>query len=315
MCGTVFSHQSCPVETDHHGQVQYRHVVYDIVVCPLCESTVYIAERLQPVLCHSSGECHGVTLGDSHVEGSLRHLLHHDVQRASRRHRRRHSHDALVLSGEFEKRVSEHVLELCRFGAVLRLYALPCVEVEFARSMPDGGGLFSRCVSVSFYGVQMQQLRSFHLFQLAQRAHELHHVVSVEGSEIPYVHPLEDVLLMAYRRLQRIAQPYDAFASLVIEHTIGVQPFGSLISQFVVSLAGVEPQQILLHSAHAAVDAHIIVVEDDYHVVWRRRHVVESLESQSAAHRSIADYRHHVSVVVARLPGSHRHSERRRYGV
>ena len=155
----------------------------------LCAKALYILQKAAARPLPSSGECHGVTLGDSHVEGSLRHLLHHDVQRASCRHRRRHSHDALVLFSEFEKRVSEHVLELCRFGAVLRLYALPCVEVEFARSMPDGGGLFSRCVSVSFYGVQMQQLRSFHLFQLAQRAHELHHVVSVEGPEIPYVHP------------------------------------------------------------------------------------------------------------------------------
>ena len=80
MRSTVLANQSCPVEAEHHRQVQDGRIVNDIVVCPLGKCAVDITERQQTVLGHSCRECHGMSFRDTHIEGAVGHLLHHDIQ-------------------------------------------------------------------------------------------------------------------------------------------------------------------------------------------------------------------------------------------
>ena len=47
--------------------------------------------------------------------------------------------------------------------------------------------------------------------------------------------------------------------------------------------------EIMVHSSYTAVYAHIIVVQDDENVVRGRRSIVQSFESQTATHRTVAD--------------------------
>ena len=86
---------------------------------------------------------------------------------------------------------------------------------------------------------------------------------------------------MRERRLQGVVKAYDALATVVVEVAHGVQPLRRLVAQAVVRSVGVEIKKILLHTTNSTVDAHIVVVEHDKQVVGRRRHVVESLESES----------------------------------
>ena len=62
--------------------------------------------------------------------------------------------------------------------------------------MPYGGLVFCGLVAVPFLGVQVQQLRTFHVFQLAQQSHYLLDIMPVEWAEVADVHALEDVLLV-----------------------------------------------------------------------------------------------------------------------
>gem|GEM_PF-6359058 len=110
VCGSVLAHESSPVKTQHHGQTEQRHVVYDVVVGSLCERAVYVAERHESVLCHSCREGDGVSFGYAHVEHSVGHLLHHDAHGASGGHGGRYTHDVVVLPCQFEQGVSEDVL-------------------------------------------------------------------------------------------------------------------------------------------------------------------------------------------------------------
>ena len=91
--------------------------------------------------------------------------------------------------------------------------------------------------------------------------------MTVERTEVSDIHSLEDVLLMAQCRFQRIVQADDALLAVVVEVAFGVEPLRSLETKLVVSFIGVEVQKILLHASHGSVDAHIVVVEDDEHVV------------------------------------------------
>ena len=55
----------------------------------------------------------------------------------------------------------------------------------------------------------------------------------------------------------------------------------------------------MLHAAHTAVDAHIVVVEDDEEVIGGAADVVQPLEGQTAAHAAVADYGHDLPAVLA----------------
>ena len=315
VCWSVLSHESGAVETEHYGQVEYGGVVYDVVVGSLRERAVYVAERYESVLSHSAREGHGVPLGYAHVERPVRHRLHHDVHGASCGHGGRHPHYARIVLGKAQERLPEHVLIARRAPCGHGVEPLSRLGVELPRRVPYGGFLLGRLISLAFGGVEMQQFWTLHVFQLAQQAHHLRHVVPVERTEVAYVHSLEDVLLVAQRRLQRVVEPYDAFSPVVVEIALGVQPARHSVSQSVVCGVGVEVEQILLHSPHGAVNGHVVVVEDDEQVVWRRRHVVDALEGESSAHCPVAYHSHHMAVVVPRLLRRHSHAERSRDGV
>ena len=73
--------------------------------------------------------------------------------------------------------------------------------------------------------------------------------------------------------------------------------------------------QILLHTAHTAVDAHIIIVEDNQQIIGRIRCIVESFKGQAATHRSIAGHTHDMAVFLAFFESCNGHTECRRDGI
>ena len=96
------------------------------------------------------------------------------------------------------------------------------VGVELARRVPYRSRLLGRLVSLALHGVQMQKLRSAHVLQLIEYAHQFHHVVAVERTEVAYVHALEDVLLMSECRLDGVVQANEPLAAVVVEITFRV---------------------------------------------------------------------------------------------
>jgi len=64
----------------------------------------------------------------------------------------------------------------------------------------------------------------------------------------------------------------------------------------------------LLHAAHRTINAHVVVVQNDEHVVGRVAGVVETFEGQTAAHGAIADHGHYMAVHFALLQSGHGHT-------
>ena len=83
--------------------------------------------------------------------------------------------------------------------------------------MKDSRILFSRSIAFAFLRMQMQQSRPLHLLYPAQRPDQLHHIMSVLGTEVADIHSLEDILLIIQQRLQRIVETYNLLATLIIQ--------------------------------------------------------------------------------------------------
>ena len=209
-------------------------------------------------------------LGDTYVKCSFWHFLHHDVHRTSGRHGGCYAYYLRILLSQFQQGMTEHILIFLRFVRILVHDTLTSFGVEFSRSMPGGHVFLCWGIAMAFLGMQMQQLRTAHVLDLVQYAHQFLHVVPVERTEVTYVHTLKDVLLVRDGTLDGVGKTDDTLLTIVIEHTFAVQPARSLETQCIIRLVGAQIQQILLHATHRSVNRHVVVVQDDQQVVRTR---------------------------------------------
>ena len=274
VCGAIFAYQSATVDAEHHVEAADGHVVYDIVVGTLQERRVDVAEGYEPVLGHTSREGHCVALGNAYIEAAAGELLHHDVERAACGHGGGYAYDALVLLGQFEQRMSEHILETGRLALVVSLEALARLGVEQSGCMPLGGGLLGRGETSALDGVYVEHLGTVHILDGAQHAHQGDDVVPVHRAEVADVHSLKHVLLLGEERLHAVVESDETLAPAILHQTQFVEHLRKAVAPLVVAGCGGESQEVSLESAHRAVDGHLVVVEHDEHVVVALRHIV-----------------------------------------
>ena len=142
--------------------------MYQVIVCPLHERGVDIAERDHSFFRQSGGESHRVTFGYPDIEGPLRECLHHIDHGTSGRHGGSDTHDPLILFRPFHQRMSENVLIQLRLIQVVHDDALACFLVELARCMPFGSRFLGRLEPFSFLCLDMQQLGALQIFYIVQ---------------------------------------------------------------------------------------------------------------------------------------------------
>ena len=195
VCRSVFSHQSGAVQTKHDGEAEQGDVMDDIVVCPLHEGRVDIAERLHSLFGHTARESGGMPFGNTHIEGTVGHGVHQLVHGAAGGHGGGYSDDFRIFLCQFYQCFPEHVLKKRRQVAGICLEAFSGFRIELARCVPDVRILLGRFEAFSLHGVQMQYFRSLHIFDVPQDTGYVFHIVSVDGAEVADVHPFKDILL------------------------------------------------------------------------------------------------------------------------
>ena len=192
----ILAYQTGAIETKHHGQLQYGHIVNNVVVGALHERGVDVTEGLQSFFGQSGREGDGMAFGYTYVESTVGHSFHQDVHRTTTGHGGCHSHNALVFTGQLEQRTSEDILEKRRHSFGVGHYALTRLLVKDTGCMPYGGRLFGRCKSLALGGVYVEQLRSFHILDGAQHLHQILHIMSIHRAEVTDVHALKHILLI-----------------------------------------------------------------------------------------------------------------------
>ena len=263
MGGSVLPYQSCTVETEHDVQATKRHIVDDMIVGTLSEGRVDVAERYQPLFGKSAGKGNGMTLCNSHVEGSLGHLVHHDGKAATRCHRRSDADNLVVLVRQLQQRLAKDVLEFRWQAFCFVAQTLSGLRVVLARSVENGRVLLGRLEALAFDGMQMQQLGTFHVLYLPKGIHKLDDIVPVGRTEITDVESLEDVLLTHNQRLDGVIETQYLLPPAFAEETHPHKPVRKTETDFIVKAGGVQLVQIMLHATDAAVDAHIVIIQND----------------------------------------------------
>ena len=97
---------------------------------------------------------------------------------------------------QFQQGMSKDILIFLGLVGVFVHDALTRLWIELAWGVPRGHVFFCRGIAMSLLRVQMQQLGTFHILHLSEDAYQLFHIMSVEGTEIAYIHTFEHVLLV-----------------------------------------------------------------------------------------------------------------------
>ena len=296
---SVFADQPRPVEAEHHAQALDGHVVDDVVVGPLHERRIDVAERYHSLGGQSGGEGDGVPLGDAHVETAVGHALHHGVERAAGGHGGGDAHHGRIHLGQLHDRLSEDVLPAVGGRGGRRAEAFAGVGVETSRSVPQGLVVFGFGISLPLDGQYVQQFGPGNLLQVVEHGDQGLYVVAVHRSEVAELEAFEYVAAVEQAVLDGIAEFADnPQQPRRARGEVGPQPG----LEVVVAARGGHAQQLLLESSHVGVDGHAVVVENHQQVsLSADTGVVEPLEGQSAGHGAVADDRHHAVFLALQL--------------
>ena len=186
---SIGPHKPASVEAEHHVEVLKSHVVDDLVVRPLHERGVDVAERHESSRGHARAERHRVLLGNAHIKRPVGHLFHHELQAASAGHGWGHANNAAVLLGQLDDAVSKDILELRGLGGgVGRLENLPSHLVEQPWGVPLGGASrLRRRVAGTLAGDHVQQLGTWDVLDVFKHFGQVLHVVTVHRTEVAEV--------------------------------------------------------------------------------------------------------------------------------
>ena len=304
----VLADKSGTVQAYHDRKVLKRNVVDNLVVCPLGEGRVDVAERPHSSGGESCGKGHGMLLCNADIEEPVRHLFRQKVHPATGRHGWSNAYNLRIMFGQIEKRLSEHVLIAA--DAVSGRNSLACLRVENAGCMPDGLLLLRRSIPLSFFGYYMQDARSPEVTDFLERRDHLSDVVAVNRSEVAEAESLEDVTTgTLYNRMLGIGRHvFQSFAEAILPYRVP-----DVCLDAVVGRVCRKTQQVLVHGTEVSINREIVVV--DYHEQIRLAGscVVHPFVGKSSSQCAIA-YDSHNLLVPSFHTGSCSKSESRGNG-
>ena len=194
VCSTILADKTATIQAEGHRQVLQRHVVDHVVVGTLHERGVDVADRVHASCGQTCREGHGMTLGNTHVEASFGHLLHHQIHRATRWHSWRDTYNFFILAGKLQQSLTKDILVACR--RAWRWDTLACFGVEATRSVPYRLIILGWGVALAFGGNQVQEFRLANIFERGEQINHLLQIVSLDDAEVAEIETLKEVAVL-----------------------------------------------------------------------------------------------------------------------
>ena len=281
--GTVLAHQSRPVHSQDHGEVQQGDVLHDLVVGPLEEGGVNGHHRLCALLGQAARHGDRVLLGDAHIEQTGGIGVPEAQQAGAAGHGGGDGADPGIFLCKLHHGLAEHI----GIGDLFRAQALAAGGVKFAHAVVFAGLRLRRTVAPALLGDDVDENGLAHVPRGLEQADELLGVMSVHGSDVLEAHILEHALAQQVPLELLLGLVGEAVDRLTAGHLPGGLPEGLLEAE--IALLGPEVAQMGGHTAHIGVDGHLIVVEDDHHGLPAGSSIVQGLVDHAAGGGTVTD--------------------------
>ena len=233
---------------------------------------------------------------NTHVNHAIREFLRNDIHATARGHRSGDTNNAVILLREFQKRLSEHVRKRgIRAPWRKRQTAF---GVERSNAVPLGRVLHGSIKAASLLGQDMHQARTRLFLDALQQHNELVDVMAIDRAKVTDAQIFKETARLHYR-LRRIFRLQEQVTETRSENTRqALHQAVQVRTHLVVDRVRNHAVQVLAEVAHVRGDAHLVVVQDDGHVLLRKTCVVDGLVGHTARHGAVTDYGHHAVLVL-----------------
>ena len=103
--------------------------------------------------------------------------------------------------------------------------------------------------------------------------------MSVAGAEIANVHTVENVLLVGKQGFQGVIEPDNLLPPAFVKDSPFEKVLGCSEPKIIIELAGMQLVQIVFHTTHTMVYAHVVVVQNNQQIVDCAGYIVQPLVS------------------------------------
>ncbi len=193
-------------------------------------------------------------LTDAHIKCPVRHLLHHDIERAACRHGRSYSYNLVILPCQLKYCMTEYLLVQRVFGTLDRLYQLTGAFVKLTRGMKDCLLFLGLGKSLPLYCDTVKELGTGNGLQVFQDPGEMHYIMSVYRAEIPEFQGLEHIALFQHRSLDAALNLSSQYPGPVTHALISSEQMPDPVLEPVVCLTGGNVEEVLLECTDAGVN-------------------------------------------------------------
>ena len=159
----------------------------------------------------------------AYIKSPVGETLHHEIHRTACRHGRCDADDSLICLCKFYKRLAKDILKTRWHSFRVFFDNLSCLWIELSRGMPDRCLLFGWFITLALDCANMQHLRTFQVFDLAQEMNKTHNIMTIYWSEISDIKSLEDILTAGEQRLERVVEPNHSTAHAIFHQIIAPQ--------------------------------------------------------------------------------------------
>ncbi len=137
--------------------------------------------------------------------------------------------------------------------------------------------------------------------------------MTINRTKIANIKPFKDICLLCECCLQGISKHLKSnFTTFVYQSDLFKEHIQT-IPDFIIGRRCGKIDEILRKTSFDRVDCHLIIIQNNQHVIFTHRCIIQTFECQSACHRPITNHGNDTSLVIFQQR-SHRHAQSSRNG-
>ena len=240
--------------------------------------------------------------GNTHVNHAVRKFLGHNIHTATRGHGSRNADNAIVFLRKFKERIAEHMGQ--RRVRATRRKRQSAFGVERSNAVPLGRVLYRSIQAASLFGQDMHQARTRLFLDALQQHNQFVNVMTVDRAKVTNTQVFKETTRLHHRLRgifclqEQVAETASQNARQALHQAVQVR------THLVVDRVRNHAVQVLAEVTHVRRNAHLVVVQDDGHVLLREPRVVDGFVSHTARHGAVTDHCHH-TVLVLKMVACH----------
>ena len=265
-----------------------------LIVTPLQEGRINRDDRLQTLACHAGGKCHCVLFGNADVVITLRKATLEFDHARTFTHGGRNTYQAFISS----RHIAQPVAEDAGVSHFLRHNWLDTFSrVEFTRAVIQHRIRFRQFVALTFFSHDMQELRTFQVFQILQGRDQ--------GIQIMPVYRTDVIKAEFFKHRRWHDHAFCVFFKTFCQLAHRRRQHGLAdVFRRSIKLTRHQTRKITIQCANWRRDRHIVVVQHDQQInIVVNTGVVHCLEGHTSGHRAVANHGNRMPVFALGFSG------------